>query len=220
MCWAWPLEREFLWPLKPLERWSLERDLWSSNLGLVKSHTMLSTTRHCCNISSSNICISWVPYLILVIDPKSESVENKQNFNVEKKENEARLDQNGILPEKENKDFVSNPDIASSEKINKKVSLDKRDGQKIVLPDPPLKSALKKPKIPSPSETDLDDDTSTVISASTITSAQLKRANVRRKQKIILITRLFPKLPWPGDSEEDFSVFMSSCHLPTCLPTR
>ena len=150
-----------------------------------------------------------------MIDPKSESVENKQNFNVEKKENEARPDQNGILPEKENKDSFSNPDITSSEKINKKVSLDKRDGQKIVLPDPPLKSALKKPKNPSPPETDLDDDTSTVISASTITSAQLKRANVRRKQKIIRITRLFPKLPRPGDSKE---TFWSSSQVANCLP--
>ena len=30
--------------------------------------------------------------------------------------------------------------------------------------------------------------------------------------------RLFTKLPLPGDSKRYFSVFESSCHLPSCLP--
>ena len=48
----------------------------------------------------------------------------------------------------------------------------------VVSPAAPLKGVLKKSNL-SPTLSYLEDDTSTVISASTINTAQLRRANVR-----------------------------------------
>ena len=37
----------------------LEREVWGSNLGPVKSDTVLSTARHRCNISSKETLLPW-----------------------------------------------------------------------------------------------------------------------------------------------------------------
>ncbi|XP_076810906.1 uncharacterized protein LOC143453455 [Clavelina lepadiformis] len=55
------------------------------------------------------------------------------------------------------------------------------DTVSVVSSEPPLKSALKKRRNPPPPESVFDDDTSTVISASTITSAQLKRVDIKKR---------------------------------------
>ena len=107
----------------------------------------------------------------LATDPKAEVTKTDSAGKKEEKEELKQVDNTIVTTN--NKDHE-----VSGDKINNSESSDKKNDLTIVLPDPPLKSALKKPKNPSPPETDLEDDTSTVISASTITSAQLKRANV------------------------------------------
>ena len=49
----WAYEQSLVWPLgRAITRSSLEQDFWGSNLGLVKSDTVLPTLCHRCDISS------------------------------------------------------------------------------------------------------------------------------------------------------------------------
>ena len=129
-----------------------------------------------------------------MIDPKSEAlskekfIENNKNANVDKNSDDVRQDEKENSGENTKINSAAHPDNNVSGKDNKKLSMDKKESQQIVLPDPPLKSALKKPKKPTLTDTDLEEDASTIISASTITSAQLARANVSGTP------RKFPKI--------------------------